>query len=91
MTSINHGQSEDIDIALGQIRALTVVVSALVKSHENVSDLATCFDKLRRVEENHLKVQAASDAAMFGFGDLIEQLRHVLDRAVLVQQNENGR
>jgi hypothetical protein len=91
MTSTNHGRSEDIDIALGQIRALTVAVSALVKSHENVSEFATCFDKLLRAEENHLKLQAASSAAVMGFSDVIEQLRHVLNRAVVVQQNENSR
>ncbi len=91
MASINHDQSEQIDIVLGQVRALTVAVSALVKSHENVSDLAACFDKLRRVEEDHLKLQAASAAAVMGFEDVVEQLRHVLNRALVLQQSENSR
>jgi hypothetical protein len=91
MTSINHGQSEDIDIVFGQVRALMVAVSALVKTHENVSDLAACFDKLQRTEENQLKLQTASAAAVMGFGEVVEQLHHVLNRAVVVQQNENSR
>jgi hypothetical protein len=83
--------SDKLEFALGQIHALTAFASALAKSHQDVSDLVTHFQRAENTELASINTGSLSDPVVLGFKDLTGQLRRTMEKAVAIQDFANSR